>query len=54
MAAGAAATRLGTTGSVSCVGDGVVPWQVGLRAAKGVVVGKRGWPSCVRWEGMVV
>ncbi len=47
-------TRLGTTGLVSCVGDGVVPWQVGLCAVKGVVVGKWGWPSCAQWEGMVV
>src|SRR6266702_2586927 len=50
-AAGAAATRLGTTGSVSCVGDGAVQWQIRLRAASGVVVGERGWPSCARGEG---
>src|SRR6266702_4377782 len=46
----AAVTRLGTTGSVSCVGDGAVQWQIRLRAASDVVVGEQGWPSCARRE----
>src|SRR6266702_1108027 len=52
--AGASATRLGTTGSVSCVGDGAVRWQIRLRAVSGVVVGERGWPSCARGKGTTV
>ena len=43
----AAATRLGLMGSVSCVGDGVMLWQVGLHVMKGVMVGKQGWPLCM-------
>src|SRR6266702_3107753 len=50
----AAATRLGTTGSVSCVGDGAVQWQIRLRAASDVVVGEQGWPSCARREETAV
>src|SRR6266702_4157338 len=42
----AAATRLGTTGSVSCMGDGAVRWQICLCAMSDVVVGKQGWPLC--------
>ncbi len=42
----AVVTRLGMMGSVSCVGDGAVQWQIRLRAASDVVVGKQGWPSC--------
>src|SRR6266702_1030408 len=53
-AAGVAATRLGITGSVSCMGDGAVRWQIRLCAASGVMVGERGWPSCVRGEGTAV
>ncbi|SRR6266702_1292690 len=51
---GAANPRLGTTGSVSCVGDGDVWWQIRLHAASDVVVGEWGWPSCVRGEEMAV
>src|SRR6266571_1324786 len=50
----AAATRLGTTGSVSCVGDGAVQWQIRLRAASDVVVGEQRWPSCARREETAV
>src|SRR6266581_1695331 len=50
----AAATRLGTTGSVSCVGDRAVWWQICLRATSDVVVSKQGWPSCVQGEEMAV
>src|SRR6266702_348731 len=49
-----AATRLGTTGLVSCVHDGAMQWQIPLRATSDVVVGEQGWPSCARWEEMVV
>ncbi len=42
----AVVTRLGTTGSVSCVGDGAMQWQIHLCAVSDVVVGKQGWPSC--------
>ncbi len=42
----AAATRLGTMGSVSCVGDRAMQWQIRLCAASDVVVGEQGWPSC--------
>ncbi len=52
--AGASATRLGTTGSVSCMGDGAVRWQICLRAVSGVVVGERGWPLCARGKGTTV
>src|SRR6266702_7767762 len=50
----AVATRLGTMGSVSCVGDGAVQWQICLHAASDVVVGEQGWPSCAQWEETVV
>ncbi len=40
-------TRLGLMGLVSCMGDRVVPWQVGLCVAKGVMVGEQGWPLCM-------
>ncbi len=52
--AGALATRLGMTGSVSCVGDRAVRWQIHLCAVSGVVVGEQVWPSCVRGEGTTV
>src|SRR6266702_6085369 len=42
----AVATRLGTTGSVSCVGDRAMRWQIRLLAVSDVMVGKQGWPSC--------
>src|SRR6266702_2275885 len=45
--AGASVTRLDMMGSVSCVGDGTMQWQIHLHAVSGVVVGKQGWPSCV-------
>src|SRR6266702_8230912 len=51
---GALVTRLGTTGSVSCMGDGAVQWQIRLRAMSGVVVGEWGWPSCVWGKGTTV
>ncbi len=41
-------------GSVSCMGDGTMQWQIHLHAVSGVVVGKQGWPSCVRGEGITV
>ncbi len=50
----AAATRLGTMGSVSCVGDGAVRWQIRLRAVSDMVVGEQGWPSCARQEETAV
>ncbi|SRR6266702_4203888 len=49
-----AATRLGTTGLVSCVGDGAMQWQICLRAVSDVVVGEQGWPSCMRREETAV
>src|SRR6266702_1593875 len=42
----AAVTRLGTMGSVSCMGDRAVQWQIHLHAVSDVVVGKQGWPLC--------
>ena len=50
----AAATRLGTMGSVSCVGDGAMQWQIRLHATSDVVVGEQGWPSCTQWEETAV
>src|SRR6266702_1080787 len=41
-----AVTRLGTTGLVSCMGDGAMQWQICLHAVSDVVVGEQGWPSC--------
>src|SRR6266702_1375042 len=50
----AANPRLGTTGSVSCVGDRAVWWQIRLHAASDVVVSEWGWPSCTQGEEMAV
>ncbi len=51
---GVSATRLGTTGLVSCMGDGAMRWQIRLCAVSGVVVGEWGWPSCARGKGTTV
>ncbi|SRR6266702_841689 len=50
----AANPRLSTTGSVSCVGDRAMWWQIHLRAMSDVVVSKWGWPSCTQGEEMAV
>ena len=42
------------TGSVSCVGDGAMQWQIHLRAMSDVVVDEQGWPLCARREEMAV
>src|SRR6266702_6056744 len=46
--------RLGMMGSVSCVGDGAMWWQIRLHATSDVVVSERGWPSCAQGEETAV